>query len=148
MKENWPPNKWPAFKRIVNYKGINIWQSRLRFCFVNFSFFFCQILGFSPSCFCQNRIVSKIEKVIRFDLGKNIRFDKEIRFNFDSIWQPCYESREGHGRFRLLWFQASQKNFESVEHMWFIVAKKVFGKIYHCSIVTAKTFCQLWRNKH
>jgi hypothetical protein len=42
-----------------------------------------------------NRIVSKIEKHIRFDLhtirfnlSQNIRFDNQIRFDFDLIWQP------------------------------------------------------------
>ncbi len=43
----------------------------------------------------SNRIVSKIKifiqfnlHSIRFDISKNFWFDKEIQFDFDSIWQP------------------------------------------------------------
>ncbi len=35
-----------------------------------------------------HQIVSKIVNIIRFDMSKNFRFDKEIWFDFDSIWQP------------------------------------------------------------
>ncbi len=39
IKENRSGN-WPIFKLIVRYKGIYIWQSPWRFCFVNFYFYF------------------------------------------------------------------------------------------------------------
>jgi hypothetical protein len=97
MKENWPSGKWSIFKGIVRYKGINVSKSPFRFCFVNFSFFLSQSHVFLVQVFVKiesNRIVSKIEKVIRFDLdtiwfhlSKNIRFDNKIWFDLTALAQ-------------------------------------------------------------
>jgi hypothetical protein len=82
---------------------IKTWTSRNLFeiLFCEILYFSCHKLTFFLFRFLSksNRIVLKIEKVvwfdldmIRFDSSKNIWFDKEIRFDFDSIWQPWLAS--------------------------------------------------------
>ncbi len=92
-----PAGKWPFFKRIVHYGAIDIWQSLLRFCFVNCSFFFCRNLKFSlfrffffvkiESKWIQNwKVIWFDLDKIWFDLSKNIRFNNKIWFDSNLIW--------------------------------------------------------------
>ncbi len=91
MKENRQSEKWSILKRIIHNKGINIWQSALRFCFQNFSFFFLsQLQVFLVQVMVKiesNRIVLKIKK----KKPKKKTFDS-IWIRFDSIWRKNFDS--------------------------------------------------------
>jgi hypothetical protein len=108
MKENQQSRKWPILKRIVHYEGLNIWRSPFFcflfscflfwFCFVNFSFFLSQFKVFLVQVFVniesnhieywKSHLIWFRYDPVRFDLSKNIRFEKDKRFYFDLIWQP------------------------------------------------------------
>ncbi len=98
FKKLWPAGNISSFTAIIHQDGRNIWKSPLWCSSMNLSFTTVKFRDFSWISFCPDWIVLKIEKVIQFDLhliwfdlGQNIRFDNEIRFNFNLIWvQPCW----------------------------------------------------------
>jgi hypothetical protein len=96
IKFNWPSINWPISKRLstrmTDILENPIWHS----IFWNYYFFTITVQGFCshflPDRIELNRIENRKSHSIRFDLCKNIQFNNEIRFDFDSTWQPCYIS--------------------------------------------------------
>jgi hypothetical protein len=81
-----PSAKLPIFKRIVHYKGIVIWKSPSRFCFVDFLFFCSVAIEDFNYCFFVKIKLNRIKInvfTIQFYLSKNIWFHNKIRFKFD-----------------------------------------------------------------
>jgi hypothetical protein len=96
IKKNWKLGSWHFFKGVFHHQeGTNKWKLFvILFCKL-FKSFSRHITGALLFRFLSisNRIVSKsiqFNLSIQFDLGKFFRFDNEIRFDFDSIWQPCF----------------------------------------------------------
>jgi hypothetical protein len=111
--------KMVNFQRIFHYKSINIWQSSLRFCFVNFSLIFCRIWGFVSSCFCQhwiesNRIKNQKSHSIRFGYDRSPLLETASCWPNSLVWRV---ERGVEGQQRLLQLLLAPLREDFVEYV-------------------------------
>ncbi len=139
-----PIVKLANLRRGIHQDVLNNWQINLCLLFVNLFLFTAKTWFFPFRIFLpkSNRIVSKIDKFIRFDVHsiwfdstKNIRFDNQIRFDFDSIWQPCWPCWP--------WSYLSQRLIQDItlklhsEYLWKLQKSTSIGRRFvawdHCT---------------